>query len=56
MNMIDYYCPKCGEYSSGPIVDITPGTIEHTCSECQTVWVITIEFKEKFPEEKKAEM
>lgn len=42
-----FYCPKCGKYFLGTKLDtIQPGEYYYTCSYCDTLWQIKIEFYE----------
>lgn len=41
-----YYCPACGEYSEGEVIDILPGNNYWTCPECGVKHRIQIEFFE----------
>lgn len=40
-----YYCPSCGEDNEEKCLEImSPGPYEWTCKNCDTKWIINIEY------------
>lgn len=46
MREVDFYCPKCGEYTKAELVDnflyADPFAPSIKCKECETYWRIEI--------------
>lgn len=44
--IIEFYCPACGEYSNIEFIILSPGEYIITCQKCNINWNINVNYYE----------